>query len=85
LTALRWLCHRQVEESAAALVVCGVTAEAPTLTQDERQTILRIAVGASRGRIPVIAAVDSNSTSKAIEFARDAQAAGADAILAVVP
>jgi 4-hydroxy-tetrahydrodipicolinate synthase len=83
--ALEWLCHRQVEESAAALVVCGVTAEAPTLTQGERETILRIAVDASRGRIPVIAAVASNSTSKAIEFAKAAQAAGAAAVLAVVP
>jgi hypothetical protein len=63
--ALEWLCHRQVEENAAALVVCGITAEVSTLTESERETILRIAIGASSGRIPVIAAVDSNSTSKA--------------------
>ena len=84
-TALEWLCHRQIEDSAAALVVCGTTAEAPTLRRAEHDSIVRIAVGASRGRIPVIAGAGSNSTSQAIELAKDAEAAGADAVLSVVP
>jgi len=83
--ALERLCHRHVEEGACALVVCGVTAESPTLRQDERQAIVRIALAASRGRIPVIAAVDCNSTQNSIELAKHAEATGATAILSVVP
>jgi 4-hydroxy-tetrahydrodipicolinate synthase len=83
--ALERLCHRQIEDGASALVVCGTTGEAPTLSRAEHDTIVRIAVAASRGRIPVIAGADSNSTSQAIELARDAERAGADAVLSVVP
>jgi 4-hydroxy-tetrahydrodipicolinate synthase len=84
-TALEWLCHRQIEDGASALVVSGPSAEAPTLSRAEHDTIVRIAVGASRLRIPVIADASSNSTSQAIELATDAEAAGADGILSVVP
>jgi 4-hydroxy-tetrahydrodipicolinate synthase len=82
---LEWLCHRQIEGGAAALVVGGTTGEAPTLSRAEHDSIVRIAVAASRGRVPVIADAGSNSTSQAIELARDAEAAGADGILSVVP
>jgi 4-hydroxy-tetrahydrodipicolinate synthase len=83
--ALEWLCQRQVEDGAAALIVCGATGEGPTLSRAEHDTILRTAVAASHGRIPVIADASSNSTDQAIELARDAERAGADAVLAVVP
>lgn len=83
--ALERLCHRQIEEGATALVVCGTTGEAPTLTPAEHATIVRTAVRVGRGRILVIAGAGSNSTSHAIELARDAEAAGADAVLSVVP
>jgi len=49
-------CDRQIHEGATALVVCGTTGEAPTLSAAEHRTLIRIAVGVSRGRIPVIAA-----------------------------
>ena len=83
--ALERLCNRQIEEGASALIVCGTTGEAPTLSRAEHDTIVRIAVAASNGRIPVIAGAGSNSTSQAIELAKDAEAAGADAVLSVVP
>ena len=83
--ALERLCDRQIREGATALVVCGTTGEAPNLNRDEHDTIVRIAVNAARGRIPVIAGAGSNSTSQAIELSRDAEAAGADAVLSVVP
>jgi 4-hydroxy-tetrahydrodipicolinate synthase len=83
--ALERLCHRQIEEGASALVVCGTTGEAPTLSRAEHDTIVRVAVAASHGRIPVIAGAGSNSTTQAIELAKDAEAAGADAVLSVVP
>jgi 4-hydroxy-tetrahydrodipicolinate synthase len=85
VVALEQLCERQVQEGASALVVCGTTGEAPNLNRAEHKTIIRMAVRAARGRIPVIAGAGSNSTSQAIELSRDAQAAGADAVLSVVP
>jgi len=85
LPALERLCHRQVEEGATALVVCGTTGEASTLSRAEHGSVVRAAVRASHGRIPVIAGAGSNSTSQAIELSKDAEAAGADAVLSVVP
>jgi 4-hydroxy-tetrahydrodipicolinate synthase len=83
--ALEALCDRQIQEGATALVVCGTTGEAPTLTRTEHHAVVCIAVGVAQGRVPVIAGAGSNSTSQAIELARDAEAAGADALLSVVP
>jgi 4-hydroxy-tetrahydrodipicolinate synthase len=83
--ALEALCDRQIQEGATALVVCGTTGEAPTLSRTEHHAIVCIAVSVAQGRVPVIAGAGSNSTSQAIELARDAEAAGADAVLSVVP
>jgi 4-hydroxy-tetrahydrodipicolinate synthase len=83
--AFELLCERQIQEGATALVVCGTTGEAPTLSRAEHDRIVRMAVGVARGRVPVIAGAGSNATSQAIDLARDAEAAGADAVLAVVP
>lgn len=83
--ALKHLCHRQVQEGANALVMCGAIGESPTLSPAEHDAIVRIAVDVAQGRIPVIAATDSNSTTQAIELTKRAEAAGADAILSVVP
>lgn len=85
LPALVNLCDLQIRRGATALVVCGTTGEAPTLSRAEHGEITRAAVGAARGRIPVIAGAGSNSTCHAIELARDAERAGADALLCVVP
>jgi len=83
--AFERLCIRQIEMGATALVVCGTTGEAPTLTPAEHHILVRIAVDAARGRIPVIAGAGCNSTAHAIELTRDAEAGGADAVLSVVP
>jgi len=79
------LCELQIENGASALVVCGTTGEAPTLSPKEHRDLIRTAVSLARGRIPVIAGAGANATAHAIELARDAEAAGADAILSVVP
>jgi len=83
--ALERFCDTQVRDGATALVVCGATGEAPTLSRAEHDHIVRIAVEVANGRIPVIAGAGSNSTKQAIELAKDAEAAGTDAILSVVP
>jgi 4-hydroxy-tetrahydrodipicolinate synthase len=83
--ALELLCDRQIEEGASALVACGTTGEAPTVSSAEHEQVIRTAVNVSHRRVPVIAGAGSNSTSQAIELAKSAEAAGADAILSVVP
>jgi 4-hydroxy-tetrahydrodipicolinate synthase len=79
------LCELQIANGATALVVCGTTGEAPTLSAEEHRDLIRMAVSVSRGRIPIIAGAGANATAHAIELTKDAEAAGADAILSVVP
>src|ERR1700720_3199045 len=83
--AFEQLCDLQLANGATALVVCGTTGEAPTLSPAEHRELIRIAVAQTRGRIPVIAGAGANATAHAIELTRDAEAAGADAVLSVVP
>jgi 4-hydroxy-tetrahydrodipicolinate synthase len=83
--AFERLCDLQIAHGATALVVCGTTGEAPTLSPGEHRHLIRMAVAISRGRIPVIAGAGANATAHAIELTRDAEAVGADAILSVVP
>src|SRR6202140_5423110 len=85
LAAFARLCERQIEAGVLAIVVGETAGEAPTLTPVEHDTIVRAAVGIARGRLRVIAGAGSNSTSQAIELTRRAEAAGADAVLSVVP
>ena len=83
--AFEHFCDLQIRAGATALVVCGTTGEAPTLRPAEQHVLVRIAVDVANGRVPVIAGAGSNSTAHAIELSKDAEAAGADAILSVVP
>ncbi|TYL95554.1 4-hydroxy-tetrahydrodipicolinate synthase [Bradyrhizobium rifense] len=79
------LCERQIAAGVPALVVCETAGEAPTLSPAEQELVIRTAVDVVRGRVRVIAGVMSNATGRAIELAQQAEAAGADAIIAVVP
>jgi 4-hydroxy-tetrahydrodipicolinate synthase len=83
--AFERLCDLQITHGATALVVCGTTGEASTLTAGEQIELIRIAVAVSRGRVPVIAGAGSNATDHAIASTKDAEASGADAVLSVVP
>lgn len=83
--AFKRLCALQIEHGAAALVVCGTTGEAATLSLAEHSYLIHVAVAAARGRVPIIAGAGSNATVQAVELTRDAEANGADAVLSVVP
>jgi 4-hydroxy-tetrahydrodipicolinate synthase len=85
LTAFAKLCERQIEAGVPAIVVGETAGEASTLTPAEQDTIIRTAVEAACGRVHVVAGAGSNSTRQAIELTRRAEAAGADAVLSVVP
>src|SRR4051812_16745458 len=71
-------CAWQLEEGTAGLVVCGTTGEAPTLSSEEQQRLIELAVGVAGGGVPVVAGVGSNATAHTQELARAAEAAGAD-------
>ena len=75
----------QVNEGINALVVCGTTGEASTLTDDEHRDAIAFAVERVNGRVPVIAGTGSNDTAYAIELTKFACEAGADACLVVTP
>jgi 4-hydroxy-tetrahydrodipicolinate synthase len=85
LAALAMLCERQIEAGVTAIVVSETGGEASTLTTTEQESIVRAAVKVARGRVRIVAGAGSNSTSHAIELAQRAEAAGADAVLSVVP
>ena len=85
LNAFARLCERQIASGASAMVVGETTGEAPTLTTEEKASLVRHAVEVAHGRIRVIAGAGSNATERAIELTRQAEAAGADAVLSVVP
>lgn len=74
-----------IAEGSDAVVVVGTTGESPTVDVEEHCALIETAVRQVAGRIPVIAGTGANSTREAIELARFARKAGADAHLSVVP
>ena len=68
-----------------AIIVCGTTGEAPTLTIEEHLEAVGFVVERVKGRIPVVAGTGSNSTASAIATSKGAQELGADAALVVTP
>lgn len=83
--ALRALIDWQISSGTDAVVPCGTTGESATITHDEHDRTIRIAVEQAAGRVPVLAGAGSNSTAAAIKLARQAKAAGADGVLQVTP
>ncbi len=67
------------------LVICGTTAETPTLTHEEDYELIRRAITRVQGRIPIIAGAGSNCTATAITSAQKAEEMGAEAVLIVGP
>jgi len=84
-SGFRGLIEWQIAEGTGGLVPVGTTGESPTLSHKEHKQVVEWCVDQSRGRVPVIAGSGSNSTSEAIELARHAEEAGADAVLVVTP
>jgi len=83
--AFRGFVDWQIAEGTNGLVPVGTTGESPTLSHDEHKQVVEWCVEQARGRVPVVAGAGSNSTKEAIELARHAETAGADAVLVVTP
>ncbi len=75
----------QIGQGTQGLVPVGTTGESPTLSHHEHRRVVEITIEVARKRVPVIAGAGSNSTAEAIELARHAKDAGADATLVVTP
>lgn len=77
--------ERQIAGKTDAIIVCGTTGEASTLTHEEHLEVIEFCVKQTAGRIPVIAGTGSNCTRTAIFLSQEAEKRGADALLVVTP
>ena len=75
----------QIVEGTHGLVPCGTTGESPTLSTEEHKRVIAICIEVGKKRVPIIAGAGSNATEEAIDLARFAKDAGADATLQVMP
>ena len=85
LPALGRLIEFHIANGTSGIVIVGTTGESPTVDFDEHCLLIKTAVEAARGRVPVIAGTGANSTSEAIELTAYAKQAGASSGLSVVP
>ena len=83
--ALRRLIDFQLLGKTDAIIVCGTTGEAATMSYVERMRAIETTVRHVDGRVPVIAGTGSNSTENAITLSKDAALAGVDGLLVVTP
>lgn len=82
---LRELVDFHCENGTDAIIICGTTGEASTLTHEEHLECIRVCVEQTAKRIPVVAGTGSNCTDTAIYLSKEAQKYGADALLVVTP
>ena len=75
----------QISGGSDAIIVCGTTGEASTLSHEEHLEVIRYCVEVVNGRIPVVAGTGSNCTETAVYLSQEAEKAGADALLVVTP
>ena len=75
----------QIVEGSSALVPCGTTGEAPTLTNEEQHHLFKLCAQTAAGRVPVIAGCGSNDTQTALWHMQVAKDLGCDAALMVAP
>ena len=83
--SLETLVDRQLENGIDALVINGTTGEPTTMTHFERTAVAGAVIEHVKKRVPVILGAGSNNTYTAIEYAKENEQLGADAILTVTP
>ncbi|WP_132250822.1 4-hydroxy-tetrahydrodipicolinate synthase [Methylobacterium segetis] len=83
--AFRAFVSWQIAQGTHGLVPVGTTGETPTLSHAEHDRVVEVCIDEAAGRVPVVAGAGSNSTAEAVERARHAERAGADAVLIVTP
>ncbi|WP_209629409.1 4-hydroxy-tetrahydrodipicolinate synthase [Methanofollis sp. W23] len=74
-----------IQEGVHGIVPCGSTGESATLTFEEHEQVIGVAVEAADGKIPVLAGTGSNNTAEAVRFTKAAKDLGADGALVISP
>ncbi|MCE4965743.1 4-hydroxy-tetrahydrodipicolinate synthase [Staphylococcus chromogenes] len=74
-----------IDNDIQSIVVNGTTAENPTLTDDEKDQILKTVIETNASRVPIIVGTGTNNTDKSIQASLRAKALGADAIMLITP
>lgn len=82
---IKELIEWHIEQHTDGILALGTTGESATITTEEHEQIIKCCVETSNGRIPIIAGVSSNCTSKAIEAAKLYDRLGVDALLVITP
>ena len=79
------LVEEQIAGGTDAIIVCGTTGEASTLTHEEHLDLIRFCVETVHGRVPVVAGTGSNCTKTAVYLSTEAEKYGVDGLLLVTP
>lgn len=79
------LVENQIQNKVDAIIVCGTTGEASTMTTEEKIETIKCAVKTSNGRIPIIAGTGGNNTKQVIEYSKQVEKLGVDGLLIVTP
>lgn len=82
---LKKLVEFQIENEVDAIIVCGTTGEASTMTEKEKKETIKFVIDVVAGRTKVVVGTGSNNTKSAVEMSKFAEEVGADAILVVTP
>lgn len=84
-TKLREIIDFQINNGTDAIIICGTTGEAASMTDAEHLECIKVAVEQTAGRVPVIAGTGSNDTQHGIQLTKQAKELGIDATLQVTP
>ena len=79
------LIEDQIQNKVDAIIVCGTTGEASTMTTEEKLDTIKCAVKTSNGRIPIIAGTGGNNTKQVIKYSKQVEKLGVDGLLIVTP
>lgn len=77
--------EQQIAGGTDAIIVCGTTGEASTLSHEEHLSVIKYCVEVVAGRVPVVAGTGSNCTETAIYLSKEAEKFGVDGLLVVAP
>lgn len=82
---LEELLEWHIEQKTDAVIICGTTGEASTMSEQERKETIKFTVDVVKGRIPVIAGTGSNNTKASVDMSRWAESIGVDGLLVITP
>lgn len=82
---LKELLEWHIKEGTDAIIICGTTGEATTMSEEEKRLTIKFTVDVVNKRIPVIAGTGSNNTLSSIEMSKYAESVGVDGLLVITP